>query len=549
MTRRLALLLLLLVAVGCGRCRSASSTDARLAGPTRAWLEGVVEGETGAPERGGALVVRAMTEPVTLNGLEGATSRDTWTLRITRNLVTESLIAIEPKTLALVPQLAERWQDSDDHRTTTFWLRRDARFHDGAPFSAKDVIATFDAVMDSRRPTGAVRQDFGALSSFQALDDFTVELRWRAPSPFALRQVAKLPMLQKAQLEGDWGLLAKAPLGTGPYKVERWEKGARVTLARVGEAWLDHIVFRFVKDHTVAAALLERGEFDVMTTVQPALWRALEAPGAKNAWAQQGYRRIVSVDNSYSYIAWNEARPVFQDAQVRRGLGHLYPAQVVERTVDLGLETPTTCPFWALGPQCAPDVTALPFSIPAAQALFADAGFVDADGDGVRERGATRLAFTFLLPTTSVRLGKVVPLYQEQAKAAGVEVTIEPVDVATLNARVHARDFDVVSRVWTESDLESDQFGTFHSSARDGGSNFVGYESAEADWLMEAIRGEWDEPKRRELERALHRRLYADQPYLFMTSRRSLDLAKRRVHGLEPSLVWYDLRRVWVDER
>lgn len=547
MTRSL-LLILVLGALGCGRCAGRSSADAGLVGPSKAWLDGVVEPETGAPRRGGTLVVRAMTEPVTLNGLEGATSRDTWTLRITRNLVTESLIAIDPKTLALVPQLAERWQDSGDHRTTTFWLRRDARFHDGSPFSAKDVIATFEAVMDPKRPTGAVRQDFGALGSFRALDDFAVELTWRAPSPFALRQVAKLPILQKAQLEGDWSALAKQPLGTGPYRVEAWEKGAKVTLARVGEAWLERIVFRFVKDHTVAAGLLERGEFDVMTTVQPSLWRALEAPGAKNAWAQQGYRRIVSVDNSYSYVAWNEARPAFQDVQVRRGLAHLYPADVIERTVDLGLETPTTCPYWALGPQCAADVTALPFSIVAAQALFADAGFVDGDGDGVRERGETRLAFTFLLPTTSVRLGKVVPLFQEQAKAAGVEVTIEPVDVATLNARVHARDFEVVSRVWTESDLESDQFGTFHSSARDGGSNFVGYVSAEADDLMEAIRVEWDEPKRRELERALHRRLYADQPYLFMTSRRSLDLAKRRVHGLEPSLVWYDLRRVWVDD-
>lgn len=541
--------LLLVVALGCGRCRGVSTVDAGVAGPSKAWLEGAVEPEAGAPKRGGTLVVRSMVEPVTLNGLEGATSRDTWTLRITRNLVTESLIAIDPKTLALVPQLAERWEDSADHRTSTFWLRKDARFHDGTPFTAKDVIATLEAVVDVKRPTGAVRQDFGALEAFKALDEFTVQLTWREPSPFALRQVAKLPILQAAQLGGDWGALAKAPLGTGPYKLEAWEKGAQVSLVRVGEAWLERIVFRFVKDHTVAAAMLERGEFDLMTTVQPVLWRAIEAPEPKNAWAQQGYRRLVSVDNSYSYIGWNEARPVFQDAQVRRGLAHLYPAELVRSTVDLGLEAPTTCPYWVQGPQCAPDVTPFPFSISAAQALFADAGFLDGDGDGVRERGDTKLAFSFLVPTTSVRLNKVVPLFQEQARSAGVQVTIEPVDVATLNSRVHARDFDVVSRVWTESDLESDQLGTFHSSARDGGSNFVGYASAEADGLMEQIRREWDEPKRRELERALHRRLYADQPYLFMTSRRSLDLAKRRVHGLEPSLVWYDLRRVWVDDR
>lgn len=545
--RDLFILLALLLVTSCQRCRGAHQADAG-APLSTAWLEGRVEPEALEPRRGGALTVRAMVEPATLNGLEGATSRETWTLRITRNLVTESLIAIDPSTLALVPQLAERWSDSQDHRTTTFHLRRDAKFHDGTPFTARDVLATFAAVMDTSRPTGAVRQDFGALEAFEAPDDFTVVLRWRAPSPFALRQVAKLPMLSAAQLAGDWRALAKAPLGTGPYRVEGWDKGAQVTLARVGDASLDRIVFRFVKDHTLAASMLERGEFDLMTTVQPTLWRALEAPTTQNAWAQRGYRRLVSVDNSYSYVAWNQARPVFADLQVRRGLAHLYPSELIARSVDLGLEPPTTCPYWALGPQCAPDVQPLPFSIDAARALFQDAGFIDADGDGVRERDGVPLRFSFLVPSSSVRLGKVVPLLQEQARQAGAELVIEQVDVATLSARVNARDFDVVSRVWTESDLESDQFGTFHSSARDGGSNFVGYASAEADRLMEAIRSEWDEPRRRELERALHRRLYADQPYLFMTSRRSLDLARRRVHGLAPSLIWYDLRRVWVDD-
>lgn len=536
--------LLLLVALGsCAKCDS----DKRLAPPSATWLSGAVEPETGTPKRGGTLVVRSMVEPVTLNGIEGATSRDTWTLRITRNLVTESLITIDPKTLALVPQLAERFEDSADHRTTTFWLRRDARFHDGATFTSKDVLATLDAVMDPKRPTGAIRQDFAALGSWKVLDEFTVELEWRAPSPFALRQLAKLPILQATQLAGDWKTLAVAPLGTGPYRVERWEKGVQVELKRVGEANLDRIVFRFVKDHTVAANLLEKGEFDLMTTVQPVLWRAIEAPDARSAWAQTGYRRLVSVDNSFSYIAWNEARPVFQDVKVRRALAQLYPSEVIAKTVDLQLESPTTCPYWVQGPQCSQEVKPLPFSVEGAKADLADAGYVDLDGDGVRERGETRMAFTFLLPTTSIRLGKVVPLFQEQARAAGVEVRIEPVDVATLNARVNARDFDVVSRVLTESDLESDLFGTFHSSARDGGSNFVGYQSDEADRLMEQIRAEWDEAKRRRLEQALHQRLYADQPYLFMTSRRSLDLAKRRVHGLVPSLVWYDLRQAWVE--
>lgn len=489
-----------------------------------------------------------MVEPATLNGLEGRTSRETWTFRITRNLVTEALLTIDPQTLQLVPQLAERWSDSADHRVTTFWLRRDRRFHDDTVLTAKDVVATLSAVLDEARPTGAARQDLGSLGGVRALDESTVEVTWKTPSPFALRQLARLPILQAKQLEGDWSVLAKAPLGTGPYRVGDWVKGQALTLERVGDgALVDRLVFRFVKDHTLAQAMLERGEFDVMTSVQPVFWRAMETPEPANAWAQRDYRRLVAVDNSYSYIAWNQARPQFQDARVRRALAHLYPSALVEQTIDLGLETPTTCPWWSLGPQCDPSVQPLRWSPEAARALLADAGYRDADGDGVVERDGVLLRFTFLLPATSVRLGKLAPLLQEQARQLGVDWRLETVDVAALGARINTRDFDVVSRVWTESDLESDQFGTFHSSARDGGSNFVGYVSPEADRLMEQIRVEWDEPRRRELERALHRRLYEDQPYLFMTTRRSLDLAKRRVHGLEPSLLWYDLRRVWVE--
>ncbi len=554
---RLAVVALALV-VGCGRCQSPSTLDAATigpatVGPTAAWLEGTVEPDPSVPRRGGTLTVRAMVEPATLNGLEGATSRDTWTLRITRNLVTESLLTIDPETLELGPQLAMSWKDSVDHRVSTFSLRRDVQFHDGALFTAADVIATLEAVLAPTRPTGAIRQDFSALESFRAVDDQTVELTWRTPSPLALRQIAKLPIGSAKQLAGRWEALAIAPLGTGPYRVAGWEKGTQVTLERAPSWWggpvfLDRIVFRFVKDHTVAAGLFQRGEFDLMTTVQPSLWRSLERLEPDNAWAVRDYLRLKAADNSYSYVAWNEAKPVFRDVQVRRGLAHLYPGSLIEASVDLGLEPQTTCPFFREGPQCDPAVTALPFSVEAASALFADAGFIDSTGDGVREREGVELRFSFLVPSTSVRLGKVVPLLQEQASRAGAALVIEKVDVATLNARIAARDFDVVSRVWTESDLESDLFGTFHSSARDGGSNFVGYTSAETDALLEAIRVEWDEARRRELERALHRQLYRDQPYLFMTSRRSLDLAKRRVHGLRPSVLWYDLRRVWVDD-
>ncbi len=549
--RRAGLAVLCLVSA-CSRCPSGAKPVEPLAqGPSKAWLEGLPLPETGTPADGGTLVVRAMSEPAGLNALEDS-SRDAWTLRMTRGLVTEALVELDAETLAVKPQLATGWTESDDHSVTTFTLRDGATFHDGSPFTAKDALATFEAVMDGKHKTASLRAELSGLGAWTAPDEKTLRLSWKTPSPLQLRKLTMVPMLPAASLAADWAELAAHPIGTGPFRFERWERGASVTLARRdgwwgGRPYLDRVVFRVVKDHAVAGGLFERGELDVMTNLQPAAWRAMETIEPKNAWVQRGWRRLRSPDNSYSYIAWNEAVSGLDDARVRRALAHLYPSELVAKVVDLGLELPTTCPFWAGGDSCDRSVKPIAFDARAARAELLDAGYADSDGDGVLDRAGAPLRLRFLMPATSVRLGKLVPLMQEQARAAGVELVPEKVDTAVMTSRVNARDFQVVSRVWTEFDSEVDEYGIFHSSQIDGGSNFVGYASPETDRLLEAIRAEWDPAKRRELERALHRQLFADQPYLFMTVRQSLDAAKVRVHGLRPSLTWYDLRKVWVE--
>jgi peptide/nickel transport system substrate-binding protein len=530
-------------------CRSSSAADAAVSAPAPAaspeWLEGRLPADTGTPRDGGTLTVRVMNEPGCLNHLADA-CRDSWVSRMTNRLVTQTLLAPSADDATLKPELASEWIESDDHTTSTFTLRPDVTFSDGTKLTSADVIATLSAVMDPKRETGALRGEFSALGSFKALDESKVQLTWSKPSPFALRALSRLPILSAQELGGDWSKVQ--PIGTGPFVVEKWERGQSVTLVRRpgGAAYLDKIVFRFVKDHTAAGAMFEKGQFDLMTSITPALWRSLEEP--KSAWARRDWNRIKSLDNSYSYIAWNQARPFFADVRVRRALAHLYDARLITKVVDLDLELPTTCPYFRGGGSCEPSLQPLAFSPETARALLADAGFQDTDDDGVLERDGVPLRFTFLLPSTQVRLGKLVPMLQEQFKPVGIEVQIEKVETSSLSARVAKRDFDVVSRLWTEFDREQDLYPMFHSSQIDGGSNWVGYASPEADRLIEEVRSEFDVTKRKRLEQALHAQLYSDQPYLFMTTRQSLDAAKRRVHGLHPSVLWYDLRAVWVSD-
>lgn len=546
MRRTLALLFLALAAVGCRKSASSSTTDAGVTAASAEWLDGRLPKDDSSPVDGGTLVVRLMIEPASLNSLDDG-SNDATVHRIMHGTVVESLLELDRVTYQLAPGLAAKWTESDDHRTDTFVLR-DATFSDGAKLTAADVVATLDVVMDTARPTGTIRGTLSSLASWKAIDPKTVEVTWKEASPFSLRALAQLPILSAKQLEGEWAAVGQAPIGTGPFVVGPWKRGESLTLTRRpgGAAWLDTLTFRFVKDHAAAGAVFEKGEFDLMTNITPQLWRALEKDEPSTAWARTGWNRIRSFDSSYSYVGWNERRPMFADARVRRAFAHLYDAQLIAKVVDLELELPTTCPYLRGSDSCSTAVKPIPFSPADAKRLLDEAGWKDGDGDGVREKDGVPLKFTFLLPGSSVRLGRIVPLLQEQLKAAGAVMEIERVETTTLSARVAKRDFDVVSRVWTEFDREQELTQMFHSSQIEKGSNFVGYSNAEVDRLIDEVHREFDEGKRRALERSLHEKLYAEQPYLFMTNRQSLDAAKRRVHGLQPSLLWYDLRRVWV---
>lgn len=511
-------------------CKSKSQADASFASVVSPdWLEGRLPRDDGAPLDGGTLIVRLMGEPSALNPIDNG-SHDAVVQRVAMRLVLEPLIEIDAAG-ELKPALAASWDESADHLTVRFHLRTDATFSSGAAFTAEDAIVTFDTIMSGTHPTGSTRSELGALTSWKAIDAQTLELTWSAASVFALRALASVPMLSAAQLKGEWSAIGQKPIGTGPFEISKWERGTSITLHRraPGRAYLEQIIFRFVKDHTAANALFERGEIDLMTNILPSTWRAVE----KSEWATRDWNRVKSIDNSYSYIGWNESVPALADVRVRRAFAHLYDAKLINRIVDLDLEVPTTCPYLNGSDSCSSSVTPIPFSIEAARRELADAG-------------VENLRLRFLLPSSSVRLGKLVPLLQEQFRAAGVELEIENVETTTLSTRTSKRDFEVVSRVWTEFDREQDLFPMFHSSQIDGGQNYVGYTNAEADRLIEAIRSEFDVTKRRALERALHERLASDQPYLFMTSRQSLDAAKKHVHGLTPSLRWYDLRAVWV---
>jgi peptide/nickel transport system substrate-binding protein len=530
----------------------------KLATPSMHWLKGELPPEKlDAPKDGGTFTMRIHIEPAGLNRLHDQMVEGTM-VHYTLGPVYETLAAIDPETAPrydLKPVLAESWSESADHLTLTIKLRHGVKFHDGQSFSARDVKAVIDTVMDPKTPIASVRSYFVDLDKVTTPDEFTVVVKWKKPYFQASKNfLGSLPMIPAAALKGNFDELPlnRHPNGTGPFKFVSWEAGKALTYERNDDYWgpkahLAKVVIRFVKDETVATELWQRGEFDLMTHIEPSIWRSVEAPTAANQWAITGYNRIFWAENAYSYIGWNIDRPIFRDVKVRRALAMLYPFDSVEKNIDMGLEVPTTCMYYELSNSCDPSVKALPHDPKAAAALLKEAGWEDHDQDGFLDKDGERFKFSMLINVHSVRMGKVGPMLQDELKKAGIEMELERLDPTQLIPRLRAHDFDAVPMQWSNVDPEWDQYQTYHSSQAKEGSNWVSYKSPEADALMDKIRVEFDADKRASLERQVHRLLYDDQAYLYLTHRPSLDAVKTRVHGLKPAITWYDLSKVWVE--
>lgn len=562
MTLRWGALFVMVVTAGC-KCPgtgsiAVSSPPSNGPTPTEAWLRGELPPEvwSGTPVSGGTFTLRVPSEPAGLNRLHDQMA-DGIMVRYLMGRVYESLAVVDRQVLpelGLVPRLAEKWEESDDHLTLTVHLRRGVKFHDGSAFTSKDVKAVVDAVRDPKKQTASLRSYFVSLASIATPDEQTVVVKWSKPYFLATHNfLTALPMMPAAALQGDFDTLPvnRSPIGTGPFRFEAWATGQKISFVRNDAYWgqkanVDRLVVRIVKDETVATQLWEQGELDLMTRIQPGVWRAIERPAPENAWAIEGYHRISFLENSYSWIGWNEERPFFKDAKVRRALAMLLPTEAVAKNIDLGLELPTTCPWYRKSQSCDPSVVPLPFDPKEAQRLLDEAGWRDGDGDGVREKDGVKFRFTFLSNPHSVRMAKLVPLLQQELKRAGVQMEVERVDASIYLARMRSHDFDAAALSWSQADGVQDNFQVFHSSQSKGGSNYVSYASPEVDALLEQIRLTFDPAKRVELEREVHRRLYDDQVYLFLTNRPALDAVKRRVRGISPSLAWYELERVWL---
>jgi len=443
---------------------------------------------------------------------------------------------------ALVPDL-------EHNPEITFRLRRDARFHDGHPFDAGDVVFTWRAIMDPANLSPR-RSDFEPIQAVTALDAHTVRVTYRrlfSPAvnvwtigilPEHLLGPAPDARAPDAPARGGMRESAfnRAPVGTGPFRFVRWASDELVHLERhphyhEGAPLYHDYYYRVLPDTLTQELEFRAGAVDTYQA---------EPHQAERYRRDPRYRAFSALIPGYTYIGYNLRKPPFDDVRVRRALGMAIDTDAIIRHVLFDEGERVTGPYASITRWYDDDVPALPFDAARASRLLAEAGF-RRGADGWLERDGKRLEFNLITNNGNLRRKAVASIVQQAWQRIGVKCNVQLFEWAVfLKDFVNPGQFDAVVLGWRLS-LDPDLYQIWHSSQTDPNElNFIGYRDAESDRLIEALRREYDPHEQQRLAHALHRRVAELQPYTFLFAPRSTRLLDRRIvmrapdGGIEP---------------
>ncbi len=456
-----------------------------------------------------------------------------------QNWVLESLLVRNPDTLRFDPWLARWYRVSKNGLKITFRLRKRAKFSNGQPVTAQDVVFSYQTIMNPGINCAPIRGYFDDVKTCVAVGRRTVIFTFKKPYFKSLEEVGEMQIIPenvyKFKQPGDFNHNGRVLVGSGPYILKRWTPGQSIVLARNPYYWgppptFNRIVMRFIQNPQAALQAFLAGQIDV-DSLEPSQWvKYKKQPDFAKKYIRYKYMLPTS---GYSYIGWNLRKPWFKDRQTRTALTMLVNQPAMIKTFLYGLAQQTTGPFNPLSPQNDPSIRPLPYAPAAAEKLLAKAGWKMGSA-GVLERDGVTFHFSLTIPS-QFPLGQRMAEYIKSAFArAGVDMTIQPLDFASMITNLNHRKFDAVMISWSGG-IEQDPYQIFDSASfAHEGSNAGDYDDPEADRLIALGRREMNLPKRMAIWHQLQGVIYHDQPYMFMFTFYSLSVINHRFKNTRP---------------
>ena len=413
-----------------------------------------------------------------------------------RGFVVESLMARgNDEAFTLYGLLAKSVETDDERSYVIFHLDPRARFSDGTPVLADDVLFSFALLRDHGRPN--LRNYYSKVTKADAPDPMTVRFDLTAAHDRELPLILGLmPVLPRHAIDTETfeETSMTAPLGSGPYRVTAVKPGASVTLTRNPDYWgrdlpinrglwnFDEIRLDFYREANGQFEAFKRGLYDFRVENEPLRWHdGYDFPAARDG---QVVRDTITtgMPQPSEFLVFNTRRPLFSDIRVRQALTLLFDFEWINRNYFFGLysrsagyfagselsayakpagprERELLKPFAA---QIAPEILDGSYRLPvtdgsgrdraalrAALKLLSQAGY-DLDGTVLRNR-STKASFGFEILVTTRDHERIALAYSRDLKRAGIDATVRAVDPVQFDQRRLGYDFDMIQNRWDQS--------------------------------------------------------------------------------------------------
>lgn len=428
--------------------------------------------------------------------------------------------------------LAERIERAEDNTWVRFHLRPQARFHDGAPVTAADVVFTFNTLVEQGAPF--YRAYYGGVKEVVADSERSVTFHFHNGNnrelPLVLGQLPVLPTHYWADRDFSKTTL-EPPLGSGPYRITDVSGGRNISYERVADYWandlpvrrgfynFDRIVVDYYRDTGVALEAFKAGQFDLNQEVSAKNWATgYDSPALREGDIIKEEIPNLNVQGMQGFV-FNLRRPIFEDRRVRKAISLLFDFEWSNKSLFHNAYARTDSFFdnSELGAMGAPGPGELALLEPWREQLPADVfeevqGPPETDGSGiireqmreayrllqdagweivddrlVNEQGE-HLQFEFLIAQSDFE--RVLLPYKRNLASLGIELTLRRVDVSQYINRLRSRDFDMVVTGFGQSNSPgNEQREYWHSSSADnpGSRNLMGLQDPAVDALVEGL--------------------------------------------------------------
>lgn len=426
----------------------------------------------------------------------------------------DKLIDVDEK-LNFVPQLAKKWDISEDGKTYTFYLQENVKFHDGTPFNAEAVKFNFERMLNPN--AGSPRaSELSSIQTIEVVDENTLKVQLKEPySPFLAALSDRAGMMVSPTAVKEKGAdFANSPVGTGPFKFVSRVKQDKIEVEKNADYWggapkFEKIVYRPYSDENVRLTNLTSGELDIISKVPPKDVEKLKTD------SNIKLSEVGALGFQGLYL--NHKKAPFNNKALRQALDLVIDRDAIIKVAlrNTGVPSAGAIPpdSWAFDKSIKPTKK----NVEKAKKIMADAGFPNG------------FEFTLQLSPKPVE-EQMSQMIQSMAAEAGIKVKLEIVEFGTMLDNMDNSKFDAVRLGWSgRTDPDGNIFALYHST----GSINYGYSNPKMDELLQKARVETDKAKRKEIYSEATKLGQEEVPYIFLYHELDFKAYKNNLQGFK----------------